>query len=245
MNHFQGRVSCPYGQIEDPNAPNSGLATCMGTSEHRNSQECLPGGSLHARSCQVPDRDGARWEDRIAVSVEPQYTERKAEDTVYCSCRCGGEGDPKTFCECPSNYKCEPLVEDLGLGKGQLAGSYCIKKGTVWDPGEQAQVPCNPSIASNLCGDSYTYELNGNPVGRNQDNTACLPKGAACEKGDTCCGTPQTQECIDVESEGRERNCNGQCTPDGRCQHVPGDDTTIETIYAVPTSDCPKSGTCG
>jgi hypothetical protein len=240
VNHFQGRVSCPYGQVEDPMAEGSGLATCMGTSEHRSSVECLPGGALHSASCQVPDRDGARWEDRIAVPVSPQFQERTADVTVYCSCRCAGDGDEKTFCECPSNYDCSPLVEDLGLGKGQLAGSYCIKKGTLWDPGDPAVADCDPNSTSALCNDDFTYVKDGLTLGRNQDKTACLPSGSTCSKkdGDTCCKAPTVVTCTDTEVNGEERTCNGTCV-DGKCEHVPGDATTRETIYAVEIEDCP------
>ena len=241
VNHFQGRVSCPYGQVEDPDAENSGLATCMGTYDHRNSDDCLPGGQLHAASCQVPDRDGARWEDRIAVPVEPQFQERQAEDTVYCSCRCGGEGDPKTFCECPSNYDCEPLVEDLGLGKGQLAGSYCIKKGTKWDPGDPAVTPCDANETSFLCDKDHDYEIGGTVSGRNQDQTACLPAGSTCQKGDTCCKAKVALECVDSEEGGRERNCNGSCVGFNQCQHGT-DPTQVEDMYTIPTADCPGNG---
>lgn len=246
VNHFQGRVSCPYGQEEDPDALGSGLATCMGTSEHRNSDECLPGGALHEKSCQVPDRDGARWEDRIEVPVDPQFTERKAEDTVYCSCRCGGEGDPATTCDCPSNYDCEPLVDNLGIGPAQLAGRYCVKKGTLWDPGNQAGVPCDASKPSALCDEKYTYKVGDTPRGRNQDNNSCLPSGATCDRknGDTCCEAPVAVTCTDTEANGQERSCNGTCV-NGKCEHVPGEVSTQETIKAVPTSECPKSGVCG
>ncbi len=244
VNHFQGRVSCPYGQVEDPDAPNSGLATCMGTEEHRKSPECLPGGVLYEQSCQVPDRDGARWEDRIAVPVAPQFAERQADDTVYCSCRCDGAGDPKTFCECPSKYKCEPLVEDLGLGKGQLAGSYCVKDGTQWDPGDPAVEPCNPSIRP--CDDDYSFERKNDEgetekAARNQDSNACLPIGATCDKGQSCCKAPRRDDCRAQDEGGLERNCNGTCEGN-LCKHG-ADPSTWEEIWVVETEKCTKDGT--
>jgi hypothetical protein len=208
----------------------------------------LPGGTLHEKSCQVPDRDGARWEDRIAVPVQPQFQERLADETVYCSCRCGGSGDPRTECECPSNYDCVPLVQDLGLGKGQLAGDYCVKKGTEWDPGNIASTKCVADTPERQCDSDYSYTKDGSTLGRNQDRTACLPKGAECSKsdGDTCCEAPTKVPCVDTEAGGEERNCGGRCASEFECQHVDDDPTTVETIYRVETSDCPGNNTkCG
>lgn len=247
VNHFQGRVSCPYGQVEDPTAPGSGMATCMGTTANRTDPACLPGGALHEQSCQVPDRDGARWEDRIAVPVEPQFQERLADDTVYCSCRCGGAGDSRTFCECPSNYDCVPLVDDLGLGKGQLAGDYCVKKGTEWDPGYRATTRCKSSTAQEQCDEDFSYTRDNVTVGRNQDRTACLPAGADCSKGDgdTCCDAPERVRCVDVTNGPDERNCNGQCVGEFDCKHGDGEGL-VETIYRVGTRECPSNkGKCG
>lgn len=226
VNHFDGRVSCPYGQIEDPAAPNEGLATCMGTESHRNSSECQPGGPLHMQSCQVPTRDGSRWEDRIVVPVESQARERQAVDAVYCSCRCAGaDGDTKGFCECPSGFACEELVEDLGLGAEQLAGSYCVKNDTQYDPGAPEEVRCNPSLAN--CNENYNITWT-NPVtqgtdtiGRNQREGTCLPSGAACDKDDTCCVATRTGAT--------------ELHPDGG---------GTEVIYEVERIDCPGDNIC-
>jgi hypothetical protein len=104
VNHFQGRVSCPYGQTaEEAAAP--GTVKCK-----------IPGSS-----------------DKITVPVEPQVVERKTSQTVYCSCRCDGEDANARYCECPSGYGCFKLVADIGKGSGQLAGSYCIKDGTEYN----------------------------------------------------------------------------------------------------------------
>jgi hypothetical protein len=103
-NHFQGRVSCPYGQTEaaiaDPTNPAPGR-------------------------CHVPAAP-----DEISVPVAPQAMDRRAETTVYCSCRCEGADKTAKYCSCPSGYSCLPLVPDLGLGQSQLAGKYCLKNGT-------------------------------------------------------------------------------------------------------------------
>jgi hypothetical protein len=125
VNHFQGRVSCPYGQDDDfldegatPLPPND------------------------PRRCRIPGTDGTTLSpldmsniDAITVPVEPQIVARNAENTVYCSCRCKGPDANARYCECPSGYECSELVRELGLpGRAQLAGSYCVKAGTVYNP---------------------------------------------------------------------------------------------------------------
>ncbi len=108
VNNFKGRVSCPYGQ-PDPNQRPMG----------------------DDRECQLPD-----YTENVTVAVPAQLKERSASDAVYCSCRCDGPASSKApFCECPSGFSCEELVDDLGLGKKELVGSYCVKAGTtVEDP---------------------------------------------------------------------------------------------------------------
>jgi hypothetical protein len=239
VNHFQGRVSCPYGQVEDPDAVDSGLSTCMGTLEHRNSVECQPGGDLHRKSCQVPTRDGSAWEDRVVPAVDPQLQNRQAVDTVYCSCRCGGpegaDDGGASFCECPSGFVCEPLVDDMGLGKGNLAGSYCVKQGTTYDPGAFEGFRCDESTAN--CNSDYTIEFDDErgKRGSNQKR-ACLPKGAVCGKDDTCCEVSATA-CENGVNCFRPAECGA-----GGCVHPNGGGT--EVTYEVTRNECDEGETC-
>jgi hypothetical protein len=101
VNHFQGRVSCPYGGSWDPE-------------DH---------------PCYVPEASGVPVEAEVA----PQRVARRAEDVVTCSCRCDGTG-PGPYCSCPEGTECVHLIDDLGEELGDLAGSYCIKEGTAYDP---------------------------------------------------------------------------------------------------------------
>ncbi|MFO7180519.1 MAG: hypothetical protein DIU78_017600 [Pseudomonadota bacterium] len=88
--------------------------------------------------CHIPGS-----QEPIKVAVAPQFLERRAELTVYCSCRCDGPQANARYCECPSGYKCAKLVDDIGVNKeGQLAGSYCIKEGTDYNTGH-SQATCN------------------------------------------------------------------------------------------------------
>jgi hypothetical protein len=127
VNHFRGRVSCPYGQTED---------------------DLNKDGPDPAR-CRVPGTNGGNPNDVIAVAVKPQLVQRSAtatshggdqvKESVYCSCRCanaqGSRDDGANYCDCPSGFSCEQLIDDLGLGSKQLAGAYCIKEGTKYVPG--------------------------------------------------------------------------------------------------------------
>lgn len=269
VNHFQGRVSCPYGQVEDPLAEDSGLSTCMGTLENRNSASCQPGGADHQVSCQVPERDGSKWEDRILPPVGPQLKDRQAQDAVYCSCRCEGPngetGDG--FCECPSGFECAELVEDLGLGKGQLAGSYCIREGTEYNPGFPARDECASGSAN--CNAEYNISFPPNGVrsgtNQNEDTGSCVPPGAYCDKDQSCCGAVVAVTCIDQASETDDtsRNCNGTCVSDTQCYHPPSEadedqlpegttyaslsdeqKQSVENMQEVVRDDCPPEGIC-
>ncbi len=132
VNHFRGRTSCPYGQ---PPWEAEDLPT---------DQRCwLP-------SAEPDDGDG-----NVAVGVRPQLEERPPDQTVYCSCRCananGQTDDGARYCDCPPDFRCEPLFDDLGLGNTDLAGSYCIKRGTTFD--ETAPPGRNCSRTNENCGE--------------------------------------------------------------------------------------------
>lgn len=122
VNHFQGRVSCPYGQSSEQAASNP---------------------ACHLPGTSVP----------VAASVRPQLLDRRAEDAVYCSCRCAGPDPDARYCECPSGFSCSPVVPDFGLGQDQLPGSYCIRAGSEYrassiDPAQvcdAAQQSCEQS----------------------------------------------------------------------------------------------------
>ena len=133
VNHFQGRVSCPYGQ----------------TQEQINTT-CANGGcnADTGEGCRVP----GTYADPITVPVKPQLAKRNADDAVYCSCRCDGPDSNARYCECPSGFACVELVEELNLGATQLAGSYCIKEGTKYNTRDRTGEECN--VALQNCGNS-------------------------------------------------------------------------------------------
>jgi hypothetical protein len=122
VNHFQGRVSCPYGQTE------ADLA--------------LAGDD--PRRCRIPGTDGLQEDEPVALPVDPWLVERSAEQAVYCSCRCDGPEPNLDYCECPSGYACTELVPELGLDEGNLAGSYCVKSGPKYSAQASADCRANP-----------------------------------------------------------------------------------------------------
>ena len=112
----------------------------------------IPGTAVDRRNIEVDpvtnEPAGRKSPNNINVEVPAQLQSRQAERAVYCSCRCDGPEKNARYCECPDGFKCEELVDDLGIpGGGQLAGSYCIRSGTEWDPVEEVkQAPdCKPT----------------------------------------------------------------------------------------------------
>jgi hypothetical protein len=156
VNHFQGRVSCPYGQGGPPGStlvPDIISRTVGGDDDDNTAPNPEYQPPEDPARCRIPGTDGnhcvntdtnavvpcnspgATNVDEITVPVDSQRIYRNAQDTVYCSCRCKGPDPSAKYCECPSGYECSELVRELGLpGKAQLAGSYCVKAGTVYNP---------------------------------------------------------------------------------------------------------------
>jgi len=102
VTNFQGRVSCPYGQ-DGPGAS--------------------PG-------CYIPGTPKSNA-TQIQAQVSSQLKNRRPDDAVYCSCRCDGPDPAARYCDCPSGFTCQKLVQDIGKGHAQLSGSYCVKEGSV------------------------------------------------------------------------------------------------------------------
>jgi hypothetical protein len=115
VNHFQGRVSCKYGQD-----------------------------SAATGNCFIPGSDHAVAANVIQQSVTPQLNDRTADKAVYCSCRCDGEDKNARYCKCPSGYACSHLIDQLPLPGAQLAGSYCVRDGTGYST-DQLGKNCTPA----------------------------------------------------------------------------------------------------
>jgi len=137
VNHFQGRVTCPYGQKIDGTPPDGGDKACV-----------LPG-TVDGKVT------GDTNDDKVGATVAPNFQDRNADKAVYCSCRCanadGATDDGANYCSCPDGFSCEQLVGSIGaVSSEQLSGGYCIKSGTKFDPVSRPNVPCNPTAKN--CG---------------------------------------------------------------------------------------------
>lgn len=132
-NHFQGRVSCPYGQADT-------VATAIKAAVAANQPISSLGATVTDAPgpCYIPSSS-----DPVQVAVEAQLENRRADTTVYCSCRCSGPDKNAVYCQCPSGYDCLPLVPDLNLGQAQLVGQYCLKSGTAYS-GIPTGLSCSP-----------------------------------------------------------------------------------------------------
>ncbi|MBX3223203.1 MAG: hypothetical protein KF795_22010 [Labilithrix sp.] len=125
VNHFRGRVSCPYGQGPGGEAP-AGGANCK-----------IPGTETPIEGAKDPNTNDF-VDTRKKSSVSAQCVDRATDKAVYCSCRCadinGQRPSDQTFCDCPDGFQCERLVTSIGQGNEGLTGSYCIKTNTKYDP---------------------------------------------------------------------------------------------------------------
>jgi hypothetical protein len=128
VNHFQGRVSCPYGQGWDAKA-------LKPTTNAPATATCFTPGIGTAVTGPVTT-SGAEVDPAAGATVKGQCTDRTADKTVYCSCRCAdinGTQNNGTFCNCPDGFACTQLVSSLSAMTDQgLTGAYCIKTGTAF-----------------------------------------------------------------------------------------------------------------
>jgi hypothetical protein len=172
VNHFQGRVSCPYGQnagTSDISGPpdNCGLGVVGGmpyTSYYGAAattfNSCtIPGGATVLGA--TDSLDIPAYLTQVQVSVLPQVVLRNTNNAVYCSCRCenqnGATNDGAVYCSCPDGYACTQLVPSIGgtLNTG-LEGGYCMKTNTGYNANANTDCMtgmtcCEPG--TNPCGD--------------------------------------------------------------------------------------------
>ena len=124
VNHFQGRISCPYGQRDE----DLGLA------------------ADDPRRCRTPGSS-----EPVSVPVAAWNVQRPPEDAVYCSCRCAGPDPTARYCECPDGYTCAPVARYFGVGAEQRWGSFCIKEGTTFDAAATGPLTCDVAPESAAC----------------------------------------------------------------------------------------------
>jgi hypothetical protein len=148
-NHFQGRVTCPYGQAS--------TGTAAGTTAYDDTAK--------STGCFTPTNLAVTGIGSNGVvgmvtgqepgAVLPQCTDRTAAAAVYCSCRCanvdGQTNDGANYCSCPTGFSCTQLVSSVGPGTDPgLVGAYCIKSNTAFDPNDSCSTQC--AAATGGCG---------------------------------------------------------------------------------------------
>jgi hypothetical protein len=142
VNHFQGRVSCPYGQTA--------------------TQALGPPSPTEYQLCHIPGTTGNT--NRIQVAVEHQLSFRRPTNSVYCSCRCNGPDPNARYCKCPTGFQCtELLTPNNRLGAAELSGSYCIKNGTEFIQGQTptsqvCQATMDNKVPPDSAGDCGAYD---------------------------------------------------------------------------------------
>jgi hypothetical protein len=153
VNHFQGRVSCRLGQASQLDPATGNPVT----------------GAAYHPTCSIPGTKADPTKpgslDNINVKVPSQLVDRQTDKAVYCSCRCDGPEKKARYCECPQGFQCAPLVDNLQItsGQSQLAGSYCIRAGSAYDPiSPPAQTTCADQPGKCNCdGDNPAAECGG------------------------------------------------------------------------------------
>lgn len=90
-----------------------------------NGQSCS-GESAGAGEIVVSDDAAECGASRYCVSIGDESDTGIPATPGVCSCRCDGPEGSGPFCACQEGFRCQPLVDDLGLGSIGLAGSYCF-----------------------------------------------------------------------------------------------------------------------
>lgn len=175
VNHFRGRVSCPLGQEADLAKKAVEYSTKRSTDASTKLSDTLSDDEKKM-ACYIPGSSGESAE-LVQTSVLPQCQTRKADDAVYCSCRCAGPDPNAKYCECPSGFECIPFPElDLGAavakGSSGLSGSYCVKsndvkadkKSTKYNQGECPQAVSGNGLADK-CDKSGNCGAKNNIIG--------------------------------------------------------------------------------
>jgi hypothetical protein len=142
VNHFQGRVSCPYGQDAKQNHD-------QGSSTATAPKGC----STPYINAPVTGTSGASG----TALIQPQCLDRRADQAVYCSCRCanlnGKTDDGAVYCKCPDGFSCTQLYSSIGGGANEgLTGAYCIKSGSDYNADSVCAATCTATGGSGNCG---------------------------------------------------------------------------------------------
>jgi hypothetical protein len=161
VNHFQGRVSCRYGQDANGGPPTNGACGCKDI--HGMTAGCCTPGIPQAVTGPIDPATGMPVDTEKKKTVPSQCSLRTADKAVYCSCRCANAqnltNDGANYCTCPDGFSCTQLVTSIGSQDMGLTGAYCIKSGTQYDPNRGCGTPCNAGGGGN-CGSNFQTCVN-------------------------------------------------------------------------------------
>lgn len=155
VNHFQGRVTCPYGQ--KPTA--TGATPGDGSNNYPPAKSCI----TPADQPVTGQANGAFLDPVAKDEVKANCSGRQAKNAVYCSCRCanvnGQTNDGANYCTCPDGFSCAQLVSAVSSTNAGLTGAYCIKSGTAYDVAQACTPLCDPTQATSAsgCGKDYQF----------------------------------------------------------------------------------------
>ena len=90
-----------------------------------NEPQCAPGAGCFSGSEVYIETTSLQCRTRVCLAYH--WDERSAPQErsmrVGCTCRCAGDVDPGTLCDCPEGYACTTVFE---TGNPGLRGSYCV-----------------------------------------------------------------------------------------------------------------------
>jgi hypothetical protein len=121
-------TSCPDGYVCDEDTKQCRLFVCHKPGNCQDPTQDVA--ANQSKDCCLPGTD-TPVASEVCGQCAPEGL-RNAENSVYCSCRCGSaEGAPEdenfNFCECPDGFVCAEVRPFLGLGDAQLTGKFCVK----------------------------------------------------------------------------------------------------------------------
>jgi hypothetical protein len=155
VNHFQGRVSCRYGQ-DKSGGPVSSAKPCPDIP----SAGCCTPGIPQAVTGPVDPATGMPADTDKLKAVPRQCSLRTDDKAVYCSCRCANAqnktDDGANYCTCPDGFQCTQLVTSIGAQDVGLTGAYCIKSGTQFDQNRGCGAECNAGLHN--CGHNFQVD---------------------------------------------------------------------------------------
>jgi hypothetical protein len=117
INHFQGRVSCPYGQGPDTANPCTTPSGAIVTP---------PNGEVVPAECA----------DRSA--------KRAVYCSCRCANPLGRTDDGDPYCACPSGSSCTQIISPIS-SNDHFSGGYCVLDGTAYDPNTACESLCDPA----------------------------------------------------------------------------------------------------